>query len=188
MADEALPSPGRSQFPSATRAEVGEGFKADIAVFGGNGQHSGSVRGARFSCYGRHAQPPTQHVILGPCRKRADLAGEPAHAERQLVHKRASLATLDATLNLFEPTSNAVLIPPIRPSSKRCPFFRHGESTRLCISALREAERSVSYRYVVEYAIQMKGLDVADQPVRRQVARVIQSSLAGLVSDRWRGR
>jgi hypothetical protein len=120
-------------------------------------------------------------AILARRRKRAHVAGEIAQAERRLAKKRKVLATLDATLNLFEPTSNPELIPPIRPVSDRCLLFRHGEATRLCVSAMREADAPVLYRHVVVYALRAKGLDEADQLVRKKVAKLMQAILADLV-------
>ena len=70
-------------------------------------------------------------AILALRRKRAHLAGEIAQAERALAKQRHTLATIDAVINMFEPATDPELIPPIRPVSRRCMFFRHGEMTRL---------------------------------------------------------
>ena len=99
-------------------------------------------------------------VISGLHRKRAHLAGEIEAAQRILARQRETLATLDAVIRLFEPAGNPELIPAIRPSSRRNFYFRRGEQPRLCLSALREAGKPVSTRYVAEYVMQAKGLDV----------------------------
>jgi hypothetical protein len=77
------------------------------------------------------------YAILPPRRKRAYLAGEIAQAERQLADKYKGLANLDATIQLFQPTTNLELIPAIRPT-RRGLVFRQGEQMRLCLSALGE--------------------------------------------------
>jgi hypothetical protein len=78
------------------------------------------------------------YAILALRRKRAYLAGEIAQAERQLADKHTWVKNLDATIQLFQPTTNPDLIPAIRPT-RRGLFFRQGEQMRLCRDALREA-------------------------------------------------
>lgn len=114
---------------------------------------------------------PDTFAIIALRRKRAHLGGEIAQAAKALAKQRGMLATLDAVINLFEPASNPELIPPIRPVSRRCSFFRHGELTRLCLSALREAAKPIPCRYVADYAIGAKGLDV-DRKVRERITEL----------------
>jgi hypothetical protein len=92
-------------------------------------------------------------------RKRARLAGEIQAAQAAISRQRDSLATLDAVIRMFEPTSNPEPIAPIRPVSQRQLYFRRGEQLRLCLSALRDAGKPVSARYVAEYAWDAKSLD-----------------------------
>jgi hypothetical protein len=80
------------------------------------------------------------YATLALRRKRAYLAGEIVQAERQLADKYRTLKTLDATIQLFAPTTNPELIPAISPR-RRDLFFREGEQMRLCLSALRETEQ-----------------------------------------------
>jgi hypothetical protein len=79
--------------------------------------------------------------------KRAYLAGEIAQAERQLADKYKALKTLDATIQLFAPTTNSELIPAIRPHQRGL-YFRHGEQLHLCLAARREVGQSMSARQV----------------------------------------
>lgn len=119
-------------------------------------------------------------VISGLHRKRAHLAGEIEAAQKVLTRQRDTLATLDAVIRLFEPTGNPDLIAAIRPSSRRCLYFRRGEQPRLCLSALREAGKPVSTRYVAEYVMQAKGLDVEPRVATKIIEnlRVVLARLA----------
>ena len=120
-------------------------------------------------------------VISGLRRKRAHLAGEIEAAQRALAKQRETLATLDAVILLFEPTGNPDLIPAIRPVSRRCLYFRRGEQPRLCLSALREAGKPVSTRYVAEYVMQAKGLDVEPR-VQAKITENLRVVLARLAA------
>ncbi len=113
-------------------------------------------------------------------RKRAHLAGQIETAERVIAGQRETLATLDAVIRMFAP-SNPELIPAIRPYSRRCLFFHHGEQGRLCLSALRETGVPMSCRQVAEYAMAAKGLDV-DPVSRKQITKALRASLAGLAA------
>jgi cytochrome c553 len=78
---------------------------------------------------------PDTFVISGLHRKRAHLAGEIDAAQRALTAKRDMLATLDSVIRLFEPESDPELIPAIRPTSRRCLYFRRAEQMRLALAA-----------------------------------------------------
>lgn len=112
-------------------------------------------------------------------RKRAYLAGEIARAEQVLAKQREALAALDATIQLFAPTTNPDLIPAIRPT-RRGLFFRHGEQTRFCVSALREAERPLSARQVAVYAMQAKGLPTDNAPILASITVQVRVALGRL--------
>jgi hypothetical protein len=119
------------------------------------------------------------YAILALRRKRAYLAGEIAQAERQLADKYKTRATLDATIQLFAPTTNPELIPAIRPT-RRGLFFRQGEQMRLCRDALREADGPLSARQVAEYAMRAKGLPVGNAPILASIAVQVRVALGRL--------
>jgi hypothetical protein len=121
----------------------------------------------------------TTHVLSGLHCRRAHLAGEIEAAQAALAKQRERLATLDAVIRMFEPGGDPELIPSIRPRGRRSPWFRHGEQTRLCLSALREADGPVPARQVAEYAIRVKGLDV-DGHTKAQVVESMRNTLARL--------
>ncbi len=83
---------------------------------------------------------------------------------------------------MFEPASNPELIPAIRPVSMRCLYFRHGEQKRLVLTALREANKPVSCRYVVEYALAAKGLDLPPR-AKANVTERVRATLANLAEQ-----
>ena len=116
------------------------------------------------------------YAIMALRRKRAYLAGEIEAAERTTSKQRETLATLDATIRLFEPTSNPELIAAIRPTS-RGTLFRHGEQMRLCLDALREADGPISARAITLHAMEAKGLPT-DNP--RIVTAVTQQARVAL--------
>ena len=119
------------------------------------------------------------YAILALRRKRAYLAGEIAQAERHLATKYTALKNLDATIQLFAPTTNPELIPAIRPT-RHGPFFRHGEQMRLCRDALREAAGPMSARQVAEYAMRAKGLPVGNAAIVGSVAVQVRVALGRL--------
>lgn len=109
-------------------------------------------------------------------RKHAELLGQIEAAERAIEPLRAKLALIDATMLLFDPDAEPLLIPGVRPVM-RCRWFKHGEQQRLCIIALREANGPQSTTQVARYLMAAKelpedgllGLDA----VRRQVRIVM---------------
>lgn len=119
------------------------------------------------------------YAILALRRKRAYLAGEIAQAERQLADKYRALKNLDATIQLFQPTTNPELIPAIRPH-RRGLFFRQGEQMGLCRDALREAGGPMSARQVAEYAMRAKGLPVGNSPILASIAVQVRVALGRL--------
>ncbi len=116
------------------------------------------------------------YAIMALRRKRAYLAGEIERVERGLADQRKTLATLDATIRLFEPASNPELISAIRPM-RRGLFFRHGEQTRLCIAALREASKPLSARSVAAYAMEAKGLPLDNAPILASITVQVRVAL-----------
>ena len=121
------------------------------------------------------------YAIMALRRKRAYLAGEIARAERTIAKQRETLAALDATIQLFEPTTNPELIPAIRPT-RRGLFFRNGEQTRFCVSALRDAERPLSARQVAVYAMEAKGLPTDNAPIVAKITVQVRVALGRLAA------
>jgi hypothetical protein len=71
--------------------------------------------------------------------KRAMIAGRVISLKKQISKHMKELASLDATISLFDPTYRVGSIRPKR-THKRANLFKLGELGRLCIDALRRAE------------------------------------------------
>ena len=71
--------------------------------------------------------------------KRAQIAGRVISLKKQIARHHKELASLDATITLFDPTYRVGSIRPKR-THRRAKLFKMGELGRLCIDALRRAE------------------------------------------------
>ncbi len=109
-------------------------------------------------------------------RKHAMLLGQIEAAERAIEPLRAKFVLADATMLLFEPDAEPILIPGVRPI-KRCQWFKHGEQKRLCVRALREADAPRTTTQVARYVMAAKKLPEDGLPslgvIRRQVRIVM---------------
>jgi hypothetical protein len=89
-----------------------------------------------------------EHVISGLKRKRAELAGHIREAKERLERLRAAVASVDATLQLFDPDIDPAAIAPKRPY-KRPEHFRQGNLSRTILDILRKAERPLGSQDVI---------------------------------------
>ena len=71
--------------------------------------------------------------------KRAHIAGRVISLKKQIIKHKHELASLDATITLFEPTYKVGSIKAIKPN-RRSKLFKMGVLGRLIIDALRRAE------------------------------------------------
>src|SRR5271156_5520825 len=100
-------------------------------------------------------------VISGLTTKRAELSGEIAEAEKPIARLRSDLDSLDATIRLFDPSIKPKAIKPRVKRSAKNQVFRNGELTRLTLSVLRKAERSMTVREIAERVGAECGLDMS---------------------------
>ena len=70
--------------------------------------------------------------------KRAHIAGRVISLKKQIIKHKHELASLDATITLFEPSYKVGSIKAIKPN-RRSKLFKMGELGRLIIDALRRA-------------------------------------------------
>jgi hypothetical protein len=111
-------------------------------------------------------------VIHGLIAKRAEISGIIADLEEQMRQERASLAHIDATIQLFDPDMNPKAIRPVRPAKGRSGLFANGEISRRCREAIRKAAPDpVSAESVVRQAMTDKGLDPEDKVIRQDMIR-----------------
>jgi hypothetical protein len=110
-------------------------------------------------------------------KKRAELASEIVHLERQLRHRRDALGHVDATLRLLDPSVNTKEIPNKR-YPKRVRLFRQGELGRLILGALRDGNgQPVTTAAVVTAILKAGGHGEA---ARTALAPRVRSNLAYL--------
>ena len=70
--------------------------------------------------------------------KRAHIAGRVISLKKQIIKHKRELASLDATITLFDPSYKVGSIKAIKPN-RRSKLFKMGELGRLIIDALRRA-------------------------------------------------
>jgi hypothetical protein len=91
-----------------------------------------------------------------PCqlcgKKRAELASEIVHLERQLRHRKDSLGHVDATLRFLDPSIDPKVIPNKR-HPRRVKLFRQGELGRLILGryAMATASRLAQRRWLLRF-------------------------------------
>lgn len=108
--------------------------------------------------------------------KRATLASEIVHLERQIRARKDSLAHVDATLKLLDPSIETGSIPNKR-LSKRIRLFRQGELGRLILGALRSSERPLRTAEIVSAILSAGG---HGESARATVAPRVRGNLAYL--------
>jgi hypothetical protein len=116
------------------------------------------------------------HVIGALRDKRAEVAGMLRQLEQQLVHQRANLAHLDATMRLFDPDIRPKDIRPKQPRERNA-WFRPGECLRLIYDELREATQPLTTRELAERIMCLKAMPVADNQRRELVQKTLLGSL-----------
>ena len=102
--------------------------------------------------------------------KRAAIAGRILSLKKQISRHHKELASLDATITLFEPTYKIGSIKPKR-SQRRSKLFKLGELGRLCIDALRRAETQLSTAEIVSAVSSAIGQGKPSEAVLRATVR-----------------
>ncbi len=97
------------------------------------------------------------HVVSALRKKRAEVAGHVHHLEKKVKTWRAKLAHIDETIRLFSPETDPEAIPAKR-TYRRARYFSRGELARLCLDALRKADRPLSTAEILASVIKAKGL------------------------------
>ena len=78
-------------------------------------------------------------LINALIRKRSELHAAITDLERQASQLCADLAHIDATLRMLDPDLEIETLPVRGPRPKRSKYFAHGEISRRCLEALRDA-------------------------------------------------
>jgi hypothetical protein len=102
--------------------------------------------------------------------KRAELRQAISELSHELYQAKRNLAQLEQTLRLFAPTVTQARRQVA--TFVRSKYFRPGEITRRCREAFRDAGNDpVTVEMIVWRAMQDKGLDLADAPMRDDFAQ-----------------
>jgi hypothetical protein len=125
------------------------------------------------------------HVISTLREKRALVAGLIEKLERKLEQHRADLTHIDGVLRLFQPDRDPGEIKPKRTYARRTRYFARNELSRLCMDALRAADRAlITTDDIAGRVIEAKGFDAADAALRKAIG---EQALTLLRSFRKRG-
>jgi hypothetical protein len=89
--------------------------------------------------------------------KRAEIASHIQNLDRKASRWRTRLASIDDTIRLFSPETDPEEIKPKRPFY-RSRYFGRGEFARLCLDALRKADKPLTTAEIVASVIAAKGL------------------------------
>jgi hypothetical protein len=96
-------------------------------------------------------------VILSLRKKRDRICGVIAQYEQKIRDAQIDLAHVNASLRLFELTGDPSEFPPYIDLNR---LLRRGETTRLCLEALR-AEGPLDTRQLTQRIMKVKGLNCA---------------------------
>ena len=111
--------------------------------------------------------------------KRAQIAGRVISLKKQIARHQKELASLDATIALFDPAYKVGSIKP-KNARKRAKLFKMGELGRLIMDALRRAEgRTLATAEVVAAVTAAIGEKAATAPVLAASLRANLGYLAG---------
>jgi len=116
------------------------------------------------------------HVISALRAKRLEIAAHVHDTEKKLVKLRASLANLDAAMNLLTP-NHPDAVPPRR-GYRRTKYFARNELPRLTLDALRKASGPITAGEIAAGAIRDSGLPASAKEV---VTEMVLGTLWGLV-------
>lgn len=135
------------------------------------------------------AQEDHPIAVAALTRKRAEIAGLIAEAEKRLAEHRADLVHIDNALRLLNAPINGDAIPARKRRPRNKGYFVHGEMSRRIYDALRTRE-TVSAAELADIALADKS--IADASVRatfvaRFLVRLDQMALRGHVERIGRG-
>jgi hypothetical protein len=117
-------------------------------------------------------------VLSGLLRKRQSIADELKATQGKLRQLVLDIDAIDATIRLFDPDSKVGIVR-VRPIPRRHLAIR-GESARLILSMLRDAEGPMTTRDIVFRVMQARGLNAADKAMLYTMHCRVGTSLRGL--------
>jgi hypothetical protein len=116
------------------------------------------------------------HVMSALRAKRLEIAAHVHDTEKKLAKLRASLANLDAAMNLLTP-GHPDAVPPRR-GYRRTKYFARNELPRLILTALRNATGPITAGEIATITIRDRGLPSS---AKETVTEMVLGTLRGLV-------
>src|SRR5438067_1403764 len=112
--------------------------------------------------------PDEQPITVNALRNmRARITGEIQMHNREIGRLRAELIHLDATMRLFDPTTDPEIIPALRLLPRRADYFGRGELTQRIYDAFR-ANETVSAKELADQAMIEKSVPEDDRAIRTE--------------------
>lgn len=113
------------------------------------------------------------HVISALTEKRSELAGQAEFHQKEISRIVEEIKVLDATIKLFEPGYRINSIKPKRYQRKN-EFFKHGETQKLLLDIVRQADNPISTVAIAEEAMRRKEL-----PLDKEQLSAFKSTIGG---------
>ncbi len=111
------------------------------------------------------------HVISALRAKRLEISAHVHDTEKKLARLRASLANLDAAINLLTPDHPDALPP--RRGYRRTRYFARNELSRLMLDTLRKAGAPLTAREIAAAAVEAKALPVSSLDAVTEMALTV---------------
>ena len=124
-----------------------------------------------------------EHVINGLMRRRQEIADSLDLAQGKVRQLVLDIDAVDAVIRLFQPDAPIGLVR-VRPTPRRHQAMR-GESSRLILRMLGEAEGSMTTRDILLRVMEARGLNAADKVMYEAMRGRVSACMRGL---RERGR
>jgi hypothetical protein len=124
-----------------------------------------------------------EHVINGLMRRRQEIADALDQAQGKVRQLVLDIDAVDAVIRLFQPDAEIGLVR-VRPTPRRHQAIR-GESSRLILRMLGEAEGPMATRDILLRVMEARGLNAGDKVMYEAMRGRVSSCMRGL---RERGR
>jgi hypothetical protein len=111
------------------------------------------------------------HVVSALRLKRAEISSHIHDLEKRIARQRTNLASLDATIRLFSPSTNPDAIPSKRPY-RRTRYFARNELSRFVMDALRLATGPLA------------AADIATAVMRAKSAAMDDAAFKAIITER----
>jgi hypothetical protein len=125
------------------------------------------------------------HVISALRAKRAELSGELIAAEKRIFHLRNDIASLDRTIQVFDPTAEPHTIRPIL-RHKKPTLIPRGQCSRAVLDMLRAADGPMTAREIAAQLAARYQMGVSNTDTMNALVAKVRNTLTrqkGLASE-----